>query len=275
MPDAVKQVLQSVTSFAAFYQDPSARHHVRPPDQPPHLNRQVGLLEQLLHEEKLHTVMEDDPGTHGVEGWVCHRTVPPEAGPGALKEITQNNVFFICGTSPVVEGKPDTVVEYHHHQVGLTVEAVQLLAGGLRGNTSAGNEIIQVQAVRKLRQLLGEELDPPWTVMDMSSSMLLLLDYSHTVTFKYVARFSAAIDIGLTLDNFDIVFSGEFMSFFADNGTDSSFLRLLKLMRIENVFTMSRRAREVIRSVHMVLAVQGNTGMKLCLDAYCFEIDPG
>ena len=46
-------------------------------------------------------------------------------------------------------------------------------------------------------------------------------------------------------------------------------------MRIENVFTMSRRAREVIRSVHMVLAVQGNTGMKLCLDAYCFEIDPG
>ena len=103
VPDAVKQALQSVTSFAALYQDPSARHHVRPPDQPPHLNRQVGLLEQLLHEEKLHTVMEDDPGTHSVEGWVCHRTVPPEAGPGALKEITQNNVFFICGTSPVVE----------------------------------------------------------------------------------------------------------------------------------------------------------------------------
>ena len=74
VPDAVKQALQSVTSFAALYQDPSARHHVRPPDQPPHLNRQVGLLEQL---------MEDDPSTHGAEGWVCHRTVSPgAAGPG-------------------------------------------------------------------------------------------------------------------------------------------------------------------------------------------------
>ena len=31
---------------------------------------------------------------------------------------------------------------------------------------------------------------------------------------------------------------------------------------IENVLTMSRGAREVTRSVHMVVAVKGNTGMK-------------
>ena len=112
--------------------------------------------------------------------------------------------------------------------------------------------------------------------MDTASSVLLLLDHPVAVTFQYVAQFSAAIDRGLALDTFDVVFSGEFMSHFADNGTDSGSLRLLKLLRMEkNVFTMSRRAREVTRSVHMVVAVKVNTGMRLYIDASCVEIDPG
>ena len=42
---------------------------------------------------------------------------------------------------------------------------------------------------------------------------------------------------------------------------------------IENVLTMSRGAREVTRSVHIVVAV--DTGMRLYIDASCVEIDPG
>ena len=56
-------------------------------------------------------------------------------------------MFFICGTSPVIEGKQDTVVEIYHHQVGPTEEAAQLLAGGVRGDTSAGIKIIQVKSL--------------------------------------------------------------------------------------------------------------------------------
>ena len=107
--------------------------------------------------------------------------------------------------------------------------------------------------------------------MDMAS-MLLLLDHSLTVTFKDVPQFSAAIDFGMSLDSFDIFFLGEFTSRLADNGTDSSFLRLLKLLRTENVFIMSRRAREVTRSVHMVVAVEVNTGMRLYIDVSFVEI---
>ena len=112
---------------------------------------------------------------------------------------------------------------------------------------------------------------PRHYVMDMAS-MLLLLDHSLTVTFKDVPQFSAAIDFGMSLDSFDIFFLGEFMSRIADKGTDSSFLRLLTLLRIENVFTMSRRAREVTRSVHMVVAVEVNTGMRLYIDVSFVEI---
>ena len=69
-------------------------------------------------------------------------------------------------------------------------------------------------------------------------------------------------------------FSGGFMSRFSDNGTDSGSLRLLKLLRIEkNVFTVYRRTRKVIRSVHVVVAVEKN-GMKLYVDAYCVAIEP-
>ena len=107
-------------------------------------------------------------------------------------------------------------------------------------------------------------LDPAWTVMDMdmASSMLLLLDHSVTVTFKDVAQFSAAIYVSMTLDSFDIFFAGEFMSRFADIGTDTSLPRLLKLLMVEHVFTMYGRTRKVIRSVHVVVAVEKN-GMKL------------
>ena len=87
------------------------------------------------------------------------------------------------------------------------------------------------------------------------------------------------MNVGITLDSFEITFAGEFMSRYADYVTDSGIYRLLQLLlMIENVFTMSstmRMAREVTRSVHLVLAVQRNTGLKLSLDAYCFEIDPG
>ena len=101
--------------------------------------------------------------------------------------------------------------------------------------------------------------------MDMAS-MLLLLDHSLTVTFKDVPQFSAAVDFGMSLDSSDIFFLGEFMFRLADKGTDSGFLRLLTLLRIENVLTMSRRARKVTRSVHMVVAVDENTGN---IDASC------
>ena len=69
-------------------------------------------------------------------------------------------------------------------------------------------------AVRMMRQLLmlGEGLDPAWTVMVMSSSMLLLLDYSLTVAFEYVARFSAGMTVGIAFDNLEDNFAGEFMS---------------------------------------------------------------
>ena len=43
-------------------------------------------------------------------------------------------------------------------------------------NTVSANHML---AVRMMRQLLGEELDTAWTVMDMAS-MLLLLDHSHS-----------------------------------------------------------------------------------------------
>ena len=89
-----------------------------------------------------------------------------------------------------------------------------------------------------------------------------------------VTRFSAGMNVGITLDNLEENFAGEFMSRFADNVADSGIPRLLRLlMMIENVSSTLRMAREVIRSVHMVLAVQRNTGMRLYLDAYCFEID--
>jgi len=65
--------------------------------------------------------------------------------------------------------------------------------------------------------------------------------------------------------------TGGFMSRFADNGTDTGFHRLLM---VETVFTMYRRMRGVIRSVHVVMAVEKN-GMKLYVDAYCDEIDQG
>ena len=40
---------------------------------------------------------------------------------------------------------------------------------------------------------------------------------------------------------------------------------------VETVFTMYRRLREVIRSVHVVVAVEKN-GMQLHVDAYCVEM---
>ena len=93
------------------------------------------------------------------------------------------------------------------------------LGTGMKGQEIWSNHKL---AVRKLRQLLGEEVDPVWTVMDMDmvSSMLLLLD--HSFTFKDVAQFSATINIDMILDSFETVFAGEIMSRFADNGTDPS-----------------------------------------------------
>jgi len=108
---------------------------------------------------------------------------------------------------------------------------------------------------------------PRHYVMDMAS-MLLLFDHSLTVTFQDVPQFSAAIDFGMSLDSSDIFFSGEFMFRLADTGTDSGFLRLLTLLEIENLLTMSRRAREVTWSVHMVVAMEVNTGN---IDASCAE----
>ena len=61
------------------------------------------------------------------------------------------------------------------------------------------------------------------------------------------------------------------MSCFADIGTDTSFPRLLKLLMVEHVFTMYRRTRKVIRSVHVVVAV-GKYGMQLHVDACCVEM---
>ena len=65
--------------------------------------------------------------------------------------------------------------------------------------------------------------------------------------------------------------TGGIMSRFADYRTDTDFHRLLM---VGTVFTMYRREREVIRSVHVVVAVEKD-GMKLHVDAYCVEIDPG
>ena len=106
---------------------------------------QAGLLGRLLHVEKLHKVMKGDTSTHSAKGWVYHFIVSPEAaGPGALKETTQNNVFYFICTSPVIASKPDTVVEIHHHQVGPAEEAVQHIAGGVRRDTTAGIKVLQV-----------------------------------------------------------------------------------------------------------------------------------
>ena len=60
------------------------------------------------------------------------------------------------------------------------------------------------------------------------------------------------------------------MSRYSDRRTDTGFHRLLML---ETVFTLCRRMREVIRSVHEVLAVEKN-GMKLYVDAYCVAMEP-
>ena len=45
------------------------------------------------------------------------------------------------------------------------------------------------------------------------------------------------------------------------------------MLMLETVFTLCRRMREVIRSVHEVLAVEKN-GMKLYVDAYCVAMEP-
>ena len=58
---------------------------------------------------------------------------------------------------------------------------------------------------------------------------------------------------------------------FADIRTDTDFHRLLKFLMVESVFTVCRRMREVIRSVHVVVAV-GKYGMQLHVDACCVEM---
>ena len=55
---------------------------------------------------------------------------------------------------------------------------------------------------------------------------------------------------------------------FAVRRTDTGFPRLLML---ETVFTLCRRMREVIVSVHEVVAVKKN-GMELCDNAYCVQM---
>ena len=62
------------------------------------------------------------------------------------------------------------------------------------------------------------------------------------------------------------------MSRYADKVADSGIPRLLRLlMMIGNVSSTLRMASEVIRSVHLMVAMQKNTVMKLL--AFCF--DPG
>ena len=100
---------------------PDHRHHVRPPDQPPRLNRQVGLSGQLV---------EDDPST----------VSPGAAGPRDLNETPQNTGFYFVCTSPVMSSKSDTVVT-----VGPDEEAVQHIADGVRGDTAAGITVFQVR----------------------------------------------------------------------------------------------------------------------------------
>ena len=58
------------------------------------LKPQAGPHEQHLHSEQMLTGLEDDTSTNSATGWVYHYTVPPEAGPGALEEMTQNNEFY-------------------------------------------------------------------------------------------------------------------------------------------------------------------------------------
>ena len=59
-----------------------------------------------------------------------------------------------------------------------------------------------------------------------------------------VTQFSAGMNVGITLDSFEMNFAGEFMSSFVDNVTYSGIHRLLQLLiMIENVLTMSSTLR--------------------------------
>ena len=107
----------------------------------------------------------------------------------------------------------------------------------------------QIPDVRKMMQLLGGVLDPAWTVMDMAHSMLLLLDHSFTVAFKDVAQFSAAVFIGMTFDSFEMILQ-------------VNLCLVLLIVGLKLLMLMSRKTKGVILSVHMVVAVKKNTGMR-------------